>query len=203
MDPKTLYNSWKTLTQKNKDILDELYEPKELALIDEFVDEIYKTFTPKNVMNASNTASALARIVQFVGRGLAGIIGFKAFNIQGLILARGMADRTKDVISQKAAGKLVDKQLQTSVGRTLNLKSDIAATVKANQLLENSRKRSAYELPTELRPGNQSSLETPGINPASFDNKIMAQNASGLTSSEMAFLDEEEKAMRLRSRGIA
>jgi len=197
---RTLYNSWKTLTQKNKNLLDELYEPKELSLIDEFVDEIYKTF-PQNA-NSSNTASALARIVQFVGRGLAGIIGFKAFNIQGLILARGMADRARDVISQKAAGKLVDQQLKTSAGRTLNLKSDIAATVKTNAALENSRKRSAYELPTELRPGNQSSLQTTGVNPASFDNKIMAQDANGLTQSEQAFLDDEEKAMRLRSRGM-
>ena len=45
-------------------------------------------------------------------------------------------------------------------------------------------------------------LDTVGVNPASFDNKIMAQNATGLTQSEQAFLDDEEKAMRLRSRGM-
>ena len=45
-------------------------------------------------------------------------------------------------------------------------------------------------------------LDTVGVNPASFDNKIMAQNANGLTQSEQAFLDDEEKAMRLRSRGM-
>jgi len=45
-------------------------------------------------------------------------------------------------------------------------------------------------------------LDTVGVNPASFDNKIMAQDANGLTQSEQAFLDDEEKAMRLRSRGI-
>ena len=49
-------------------------------------------------------------------------------------------------------------------------------------------------------------LETPGINPASFDKTIMAQGTvdqTGLTSSELAFLDDEEKAMRLRQRGMA
>jgi len=45
-------------------------------------------------------------------------------------------------------------------------------------------------------------LDTVGINPASFDNKIMAQNATGLTQSEQAFLDDEEKAMRLNQRGM-
>jgi len=45
-------------------------------------------------------------------------------------------------------------------------------------------------------------LDTVGVNPASFDNKIMAQNATGLTQSEQAFLDDEEKAMRLNQRGM-
>ena len=45
-------------------------------------------------------------------------------------------------------------------------------------------------------------LDTTDVNPASFNNKIMAQDANGLTQSEQAFLDDEEKAMRLRSRGI-
>lgn len=49
-------------------------------------------------------------------------------------------------------------------------------------------------------------LETPGINPASFDKTIMAQGTvdqTGLTSSEHAWLDDEEKAMRLKQRGMA
>jgi len=45
-------------------------------------------------------------------------------------------------------------------------------------------------------------LQTTDVNPASFDNKIMAQNATGLTQSEQAFLDDEEKAMRLNQRGM-
>ena len=65
-------------------------------------------------------------------------------------------------------------------------------------------------LPTEIQTGNVAQLptpplETPGINPASFDKTIMAQGTvdqTGLTSSELAFLDDEEKAMRLRQRGM-
>ena len=69
------------------------------------------------------------------------------------------------------------------------------------------------ELPTNLQPINDNRsqlptppLQTPGINPASFDKRIMAQGTvdqTGLTSSELAFLDDEEKAMRLRQRGMA
>ena len=49
-------------------------------------------------------------------------------------------------------------------------------------------------------------LDTTDVNPASFNNKIMAQGTvdqTGLTQSEQAFLDDEEKAMRLNQRGIA
>jgi len=47
-------------------------------------------------------------------------------------------------------------------------------------------------------------LDTVGVNPASFDNKIMAQAPSGdskLSASDQAFLDDEEKAMRERGIG--
>ena len=59
------------------------------------------------------------------------------------------------------------------------------------------------ELPTDLQPikDNQSFLpQSPNINPAAFDTKPMNQ---GLTASEHAFLDEQEKVMRLRQRGMA
>ena len=54
--------------------------------------------------------------------------------------------------------------------------------------------------------GDQSSLNTTGVNPASFDNTLLAQGTvdkTGLTQSEQAFLDDEEKAMTLRNRGMA
>ena len=66
-------------------------------------------------------------------------------------------------------------------------------------------------LPTEIQTENVAQLptpplETPGINPASFNTASMNQGTvdqTGLTSSELAFLDDEEKAMRLRQRGMA
>jgi hypothetical protein len=45
------------LKQKNKDLLDELFEPKEIKLLDEFANEVKKTFKPKDLINASATAT--------------------------------------------------------------------------------------------------------------------------------------------------
>ena len=48
--------------------------------------------------------------------------------------------------------------------------------------------------------------ETPGVNPANFNTAVMDQGpatATGLTSTETALLSEEEKAIRLRQRGLA
>jgi len=53
---------------------------------------------------------------------------------------------------------------------------------------------------------SQTPLETPGVNPAFFNAGIMNQGVAdntGLTSSEHAFLDDQEKMMRLRQRGMA
>ena len=64
----------------------------------------------KDFANASNTASAFQRIMGGIGRGLAGIVGFKAASINGLITARIGYDRAKDVASQKAAKHLVEQE---------------------------------------------------------------------------------------------
>jgi hypothetical protein len=45
-----------------------------------------------------------------IGRGLAGIVGFKAASINGLITARIGYDRARDVASQKAAKHLVEQE---------------------------------------------------------------------------------------------
>ena len=73
--------------------------------------------------------------------------------------------------------------------------------------IPNENTTQTTSLPNTIETQNVASLPTPpldtvGVNPASFDNKIMAQDANGLTQSEQAFLDDEEKAMRLRSRGM-
>ena len=57
-----------------------------------------------------------------------------------------------------------------------------------------------------VAPLNTASLETPGVNPAFFNAATMNQGVAdntGLTSSEHAFLDDQEKMMRLRQRGMA
>ena len=146
---QTFYNNWKTVSQKNKDLLKELFDGDEIKLIDEFADEVYKTF-PKGFVNASNTASALSRIIQQVGRGLFGIFGFKFANIQGLLVARGGFDRARDIISEKSAAKLVNKELAPIFGSTASPKISTTATVVANALLDKYRTRNAPQLPSNL-----------------------------------------------------
>ena len=146
---QTFYNNWKTISQKNKDLLKELFDGDEIKLIDEFANEIEKTF-PKGFINASNTASALSRIIQQVGRGLFGIFGFKFANIQGLLVARGGFDRARDIISEKSAAKLVNKEFAPIFGTTASPNVNVAATIGANQILESNRIRNARQLPPSL-----------------------------------------------------
>lgn len=146
---QSFYNNWKTLKQKNKDLLDELFEPKEIKLIDEFADEVQKTFKG-SLVNASNTASALSRIIQQVGRGLGGIIGFKLANIQGLLVFRGAFDRARDIVSQKSAASLVNKELAPLFGSTASPRISAPLTVGANALVEKYRIRNAPQLPPSL-----------------------------------------------------
>lgn len=146
---QSFYNNWKTLKQKNKDLLDELFEPKEIKLIDEFADEIQKTFKG-SLVNASNTASAMSRIIQQVGRGLGGILGFKFANIQGLLVFRGAFDRARDIISQKSAANLVNRELSPLFGSTASPRISAPLTAGVNQLIERYRIRGADTLPESL-----------------------------------------------------
>jgi hypothetical protein len=113
--PQSFVKQWGTASSKNKYLLDELFTQPEIKTIDTFVNEVKKTFVPKDLVNYSNTASALSKMVQQVGRGLAGIVGFKLGNIQGLLAARGAVDRFKDVYSQKAAKKLITKEISSDL----------------------------------------------------------------------------------------
>ena len=110
-NPQRFVNQWSTARQKYNDVLKELYDPDELRLIDDFVREVRKTFKPKDLVNASNTASALSRTIQNVGRALVGIFGFKFANIQGLLAARTAFDRARDVVGEKAAKKLIQQEI--------------------------------------------------------------------------------------------
>ena len=101
---------WDNAQKQSMPVLKELYDNEELKLINQFVEEVEKTFLPKDYLNASNTASALQRILGGIGRGLAGILGFKAASINGLITARIGYDRARDVVSQKAAKNLIEQE---------------------------------------------------------------------------------------------
>ena len=80
-------------------------------------------------------------------------------------------------------------------------------TSNIEEIIQTTDNVMTASLPDTIETGDTAQLQTPpldttDVNPASFDNKIMAQDANGLTQSEQAFLDDEEKAMRLRSRGM-
>ena len=84
--------------------------------------------------------------------------------------------------------------IEEIIQTTENIKT--ATLPEENELLE---MENVAQLPTPP-------LETPGINPTSFNTASMNQGTvdqTGLTSSEHAWLDDEEKAMRLRQRGMA
>jgi len=138
-NPQRFVNQWSTSRQKYNDVLKELYDPDELRLIDDFVREVRKTFKPRDLVNASNTASALSRIIQQTGRALIGIFGFKFANIQGLLAARGAFDRARDVVGEKAAKKLITEELVGGVERAAIPGITAAETVGVNQLLNRYR----------------------------------------------------------------
>ena len=184
---QSFYNNWKTLVQKNQKILDELFDPDEQKLINEFVDEVQKTFKPKDLVNPATATNAIKSMIQQFGRGIAGIIGFKSANIQGLLVARGGFDRARDIISQKSAAKLIDKELAPEFGRIISPKTTATVSAGAGQLFEDSRIRKAPQLPKSLRLGDQSSLSTPPVNAGILqvaNNTTMNQDYNNLSSLE-------------------
>jgi hypothetical protein len=96
-------------------------------------------------------------MVQQVGRGLAGIVGFKLGNIQGLLAARGAVDRFKDVYSQKAAKKLIAKEISSDLRYidegSKNVLGGVTGTIQ--ELLGEVDKVKAPRVPLGLFPKNQ------------------------------------------------
>ena len=139
-NPQKFVNQWSTARKKYNDVLKELYDPDELRLIDDFVREVRKTFKPKDLVNASNTASALSRIIQQTGRALVGIFGFKFANIQGLLAARGAFDRARDVVGEKAAKKLIQQEIIGIGQRATPPAVTAAETVGVQELTDRYRR---------------------------------------------------------------
>ena len=206
-NPQSFYNNWNTLKQKNQSLLDELFDVDEQKLINEFANEVKKTFKPKDLINPATATNAIRSMIQQVGRGLAGIVGFKSANIQGLLVARGGYDRARDIISQKAAAKLIDEQLTPSFGRFISPKTTATVSGTTGQLFEAFRDRKARQLPKSLQPVGDQSAITPGISlnllAKASTPRPSGITATGLTPTEQALLSPEEQQIRLRSRGIA
>ena len=150
-NPQQFANIFNTLKQRNKSLLKELFDEDEIKLMSEFVTEVEKTFKPRDLVNASNTASAISRTIQQVGRALVGIFGFKFANIQGLLAARGAFDRSRDIVSQKQAKALIEKEFSASFGNTLSPKLDIASILAAQESLNQNRPQTtAPQIPQGL-----------------------------------------------------
>ena len=96
------------------------------------------------------------------------------------------------------------------------IKKGVEDTLESSEEFLNMNQDSDVESPNVEEPvqenrnlpqDNKTFLpETPGVNPAFFNTATMNQGVAdntGLTSSEHAFLDDQEKMMRLRQRGMA
>ena len=116
--PETFVKQWESVMARDKALVKELFDDDEIKLIGEFVTQVRKTFKPKDLVNTSNTASALMRAINGVSRQLVGILGFKLASIQGLLAARTGFDRIRQLTGTKAAQKILDEELfGTSTGR--------------------------------------------------------------------------------------
>ena len=111
LNTQTLVKNFDYIFNKNPDIAKALFGKGEIRVLKEFVEEVRKTLKPGDLVNPSNTAAGISRIFQRGARQLVGIIGFKLANIQGLLLGRSAFDNAKDVFEQKAAKKLIAKEL--------------------------------------------------------------------------------------------
>ena len=101
--PQRFVNIFNTMNTKYKDLLNELFTTKELGLIEEFTKTVKKTFVPRDLANFSNTASALSRAAATVGRGVAGIVGFKLGSITDMLTARNVYDKALNFVGLRTA----------------------------------------------------------------------------------------------------
>tara|TARA_R110000824_G_scaffold401670_1_gene613502 strand:+ start:1091 stop:3454 length:2364 start_codon:yes stop_codon:yes gene_type:complete len=109
--PEAFVKQWEGFLARDKALIKELFDDDEIKLVGEFVTQVRKTFKPKDLVNTSNTASALMRAINGVSRQLVGILGFKMASIQGLLAARTGFDRLRQLTSTKAAQKILDEEL--------------------------------------------------------------------------------------------
>ena len=109
--PAAFVKNWETVMSRDKALIKELFDDDEIKLIGDFVTQVRKTFKPRDMVNSSNTASALMRAIMGVARQLIGILGFKTASIQGLLVARSGFDRVREYTGTKAAQKIVEEEI--------------------------------------------------------------------------------------------
>lgn len=119
--PQRFVSIFNTMNTKYKDLLNELFTTKELGVIDEFTKTVKKTFVPRDLANFSNTASALSRAASTVGRGVAGIVGFKLGSITGMLTARNAYDKALNFVGLRTSKRGIQIDLSKDP-RALELK---------------------------------------------------------------------------------
>ena len=72
-------------------------------------------------------------------------------NIQGLLAARGAFDRSRDIIGQKQAKALIEKEFTANFGNTLSPKLDIASILAAQEITnQDTPQTTAPQIPQGL-----------------------------------------------------
>ena len=107
--PDKLVRQFDEIFKKNPEIINELFTKAEVANLKKFVETVRKTLNPKELANMSNTASVVSEAFSGLARQGFGLAGFKIGNIQGLLAARSLFDRAKDISQRRAAKKLIEE----------------------------------------------------------------------------------------------
>ena len=187
-----------------------IYTEGEKKALLAFSKEVEKTLTPRTLLNPSKTAATLVDLMgQSTTRAGLGVIAYNVGGIQTMLFTRfGFDNLARKTAEANARRMLMDAIDMNAIPDATGFQGTINYLLENRPVIQKERNLDKSEDIFRLMgKGNMSKapLQTPGINPASFDKTIMAQGTvdqTGLTSSEHAFLDDEEKAMRLRNRGM-
>ena len=176
-NPAAMVRNFDYIFEKNPDFAKQLFDPSEIALLKNFVSDVRKTLKPADLVNPSNTAAGISRIFQRGARQLAGIVGFKLANIQGLLLGRSAFDNAKDVFEQRAAQKLIQKEFgeppgwlqtmneSTGTGKKLATTIGIVSEAYGQNLPKGGidAARMTPSLQEELKQPKEEGLNIPGV----------------------------------------
>ena len=109
--PATLVREFDEVFKNNKDFMKELFTAKEIKQLRGFVETVRKTTAPTDIMNMSNTASLMQRMVQQASRGFLGAIALKMGGINALLATRNAFDRAGELVIQRKGRDKVLSQI--------------------------------------------------------------------------------------------